>query len=257
MKATERRQFILDYLKKSSFVDVSYLKDALDVSEMTIRRDLARLEAEKHLVRVYGGARSIPFNKFEMPLHSRLLKNQVDKETIGKYAAGLVENNDVIAMDASTTTYYMVKHLLDKKITAITNNISIAMGLSKSKTVEVVLLGGNLKKSSLYLYGYDTIENMKKYNTDKAFISATSLDVSLGLTDINVDEGELKKAMIASASQVYLLMDNSKFGTRSYHYVTSLDKLDNLITNKTNFNDIEKEIFKICKKNKIKLHICD
>ncbi len=256
MKVSDRHQFILDCLKQSQYVDVTYLKTVLNVSEMTIRRDLARLEEEEFLLRVHGGARRIPSHKFEAPLDSRILENAAAKNAIGKYAAGLVENGDVITLDSSSTTYNMVKYLQDKNITIITNNISVALGFAESKTVEVILLGGRMRKSSLYIYGYDMLEMMKKYNTDKAFFSSTSLDVQHGLTNVNIDEGEAKKAMIASANELYLLMDASKFGSKAYYLVTPMDKLQNIITNQAKFDDKANNLFKACKKYNIKLHFC-
>ncbi|WP_313755776.1 DeoR/GlpR family DNA-binding transcription regulator [Tissierella sp.] len=255
MKKSERHQFILDFLKESPYVDVAYLTETLNVSEMTIRRDLSKLEEDKLLLRVHGGARRIPTNRFEAPLNSRLLNNHSEKKAIGRYAAGLVQDGDVIAMDASSTVYHMVEYLQDKKITVITNNISIAMGFAKSESVEVILLGGKLRKSSLYVFGYDTLNMMENYNTNKAFFSSTSLNIENGLTDSSVNEGKTKKSMVLSADESFLLMDTSKFGTRSYYNVIPLEKLSHIITNESNRKDII-NYFNFFKEKNIQTHIC-
>lgn len=257
MKMQERHEFILNRLKESPYIDVSYLTKALNVSEMTIRRDLDKLEKQNFLFRVYGGARRIPVHKVEASLDIRLLENAEEKESIAKYAAGLVQDGDVISMDASSTVNFMVKHLQDRKITVITNNMSVAMGFSKSETVEVILLGGRLKKQSLYLYGYNALDMMKKYNTDKAFFSSTALSIEHGLTDVHSHEGENKKAMISSADEHYLLVDSSKFETRSYYNVSSFYNLDHIITNKSNDKEKTDEIYKVCEENNINLHVCE
>lgn len=257
MKMSQRHEFILNCLKESSYIDVAYLTKALNVSEMTIRRDLAQLESKNFLLRVYGGARRIPVHRIEASLDNRLLESREEKQKIAKYAASLVQDGDVISMDASSTVCFMVEYLQDKNITVITNNISVAIGFSKSSTVEVILLGGILKKQSQYLYGYDVLEMMKKYNTDKAFFSSTALSVEHGLTDVHSHEGESKKAMVSSADEHYLLIDSSKFETRSYYNVSSIYNLNHLITNICNDKDKTSKIYKACKENNIQLHICD
>lgn len=257
MNMSKRHRFILDCLRESDYVDVPYLTDVLNVSEMTIRRDLARLEDEKLLLRVYGGARKMPPHIYEESLDNRLLENHAEKEAIAKYAASLVEDGDVIAMDASSTVFFMVDYLQDKNITVITNNMSVVLGFSRSKTVDVIMLGGLLKKSSMYTYGYDVLNTLEKYNSNKAFISSTSLDVKHGLMNVNIHESETKKAIINWADETYLLVDTSKFGKISYYNVTNLKNLDCIITNSGDFNQHTLGIFNYCKNNNIKLHICD
>lgn len=257
MKISDRHEFILNCLKESTYVDVSYLTKALNVSEMTIRRDLSKLEDEKQLLRIYGGARRMPSHTYEESLDNRLLENCDQKKAIAKYAASLVDDGDVIAMEASSTVYFMVEYLQDKNITVITNNVSVAIGFSKSKSVKVILLGGVLKKSSLYVFGYDVLNTLEKYNTNKAFISSSSLNVERGLMNVNAHESETKKAIIKSAEKTYLLMDTSKFGKISYYKVVNLKKIDYLITNNDDFNKDTIDVFNYCKDNNIKVHICN
>lgn len=257
MNMSMRHRFILDCLRESDYVDVSYLTEVLNVSEMTIRRDLARLEEEKSLLRVYGGARRIPPHIYEKPLDNRLLENHAEKEAIAKYAASLVEDGDVIAMDASTTVFFMVDYLQDKNITVITNNMSVVFGFSRSKTVEIIMLGGALRKTSMYTYGYDVLNTLGKYNSNKAFISSTSVDIKHGLMNVNIHESETKKAIIDSADETYLLVDTSKFGKVSYYNVADLKALDHIVTDSDDLNKNVMDVISYCKKNAIDLHVCD
>ena len=103
--AEERKKIIVDYVKKNEFVDIAYLKNTLDVSEMTIRRDLRKLEADNSLVRVLGGARSIPSGMYEDPVEKRVKFHAEEKERIARYAASMVNEGDSIFMDASSTIY--------------------------------------------------------------------------------------------------------------------------------------------------------
>lgn len=256
MKAKDRHQFILDLLKEKTVVDINALKSALNVSEMTVRRDLAKLESEGYLLRTHGGAREYPTNLFELPLDRRMVSMDSEKKAIGAYAATFVENGDVVMMDASTTVYYMVKHLMDKKITVITDNLSVAIGFAESKTVEVLVLGGTLRKTSLYLYGYDTLDMIKRYNADKLFMSSSFIEVENGITDVNRDAGVSKQALMACAGAKYLLMDTSKFGGKGYYNVCLLDKFDHLITYRDKYSGSQgkvAEVIEACQKRGVRV----
>ncbi|MDO5690667.1 MAG: DeoR/GlpR family DNA-binding transcription regulator [Tissierellia bacterium] len=257
LKMPERHQFILNCLKENPYVEVAYLTEVLKVSEMTIRRDLTKLEEARFLLRVHGGARRIPSHRYEASLDDRLLLNRKAKEMIAQYAARLVEDGDVIAMDASTTTSFMVEYLQNRPITVITNNISVALGFNKSENTEVILLGGSVKGSSLYTYGTDVLDTMRRYHTNKAFFSSTSLDSVHGLTNAGSDEGETKKLIISSAEHTFLLMDSSKFGTVSFYSVADLSEIDHMITEGERLTPDMQKIVKYCKDSNTQIHYSD
>lgn len=231
MNASERREYILECLSKTSFVDVGSLSQALNVSEMTIRRDFVSLEKEELLLRVHGGARSYPVQMFEPPLKKRLLENADAKLAIGKCAASFVNDGDVIAVDASSTSFTMLRFLQHCSFRIITNHISVVLELEQHEGAEIILLGGFVRKKSLSLVGYDIQEISRKYHVDKLFFSSKSVDAAHGVSDATVEEGETKKALLRCAEKNYLLMDDSKLGTQSFYNVCPLDAVDCIITN--------------------------
>jgi len=255
MDSKERGEQIVDCLKKQKYVEVSYLKELFQVSEMTVRRDLDRLEKQEVLVRVHGGARLIPQKMYEAPLGMRVLNQAEEKYLIGKYAANLIEEGDAVAFDDSSTTYAMIPYI-QVKFTAITNHISIAADLVKNENAEVILLGGNLRKFSFSLVGQDMAVQMKRYHVDKVFLSAKAVDVNYGVSDATAAEGETKKAFIQSGRDVYFLFDHSKLNTCAFYNVCEFNQIKHLIINQPE-KDQEKyqEFIRLCKKHHIDLHV--
>lgn len=256
MTSDARSAYIKECLLESGTVSIASLTAAMNVSEMTARRDLARLEEEGYLIRTHGGARRLAPQRQEFRQDHRLLENRAVKEKIGAYAAQFVENGDIIILDASTTTRYMVQYLLNKKITVITNQIDVATAFLESKTAEVILLGGKLRKSSNSLTGYDVLSTIKKYNVDKIFCSSKALDERHGLTDVTVEEGEVKRALIQAAAECYLLMDDSKLDMTAFYHVVSIDKIDHIITNCRPEDGVHQEFWNMCKRHDMKIHFC-
>ncbi|HZJ78341.1 MAG TPA: DeoR/GlpR family DNA-binding transcription regulator [Clostridia bacterium] len=252
--AISRENFILEHLEKNEYVNVAFLSKALSVSEMTIRRDLEKLEKKEKLLRVYGGARSIKRETHEEPISKRLVANAEEKNAIGRYCASLVEDGDVIALDASTTAFALAKHL-KARVTVVTNNIFVAHGLSSKENVEIVLLGGTVRKASCSTVGLDMAQMMSKYFVGKLFLSSKAIDMEFGATDATPYEGEAKKAMISSSSEIYLMMDSSKLGKRAFYQVCKIDKIHKIITNQASeYNEAQKEFIEQCEQNNIDLY---
>lgn len=251
-----RHKFIQEQLKDQGTIDVNRLTDELGVSEMTIRRDLAFLENQKLLIRTYGGASQIPTRITEGPLGNRLMQQRDEKLKIARRAAELVEDGDIIAMDASSTVWYMVEYLMNRSITVITNNVSTALALSKSYTVQVILLGGNLKKDSHYVYGYDEQEMMGRYHINKLFFSSAALDIGFGLSDTHVHGAASKRQMMRNADQSILLMDHTKLGQRSFYQVCPLEELQWLLIDEVKDGRIAEQIHKACLNAGIRWESC-
>lgn len=230
--AEERKKFILGYVKENEFVDITYLKDTLSVSEMTIRRDLKKLEEEESLVRVLGGARSIPGKTYEDPVDKRVKFHSEEKERIARYAASLVQEGDSIFLDASSTVYAMADYL-EVPVTVVTNNISVCMKFKEKEQIDVILVGGILRKSAMSLVGIEAMRMLKNYYVDKAFLSSKAVDRLHGISDATGEEAEMKKAMIESSGEVYFLMDHYKLGSRAFYHVCGLEKVTELIVDQS------------------------
>lgn len=228
-----RRKKIIDILGQNDYADVTYLSHLFNVSEMTIRRDLEKLEKDGEIVRVYGGAKIKTKSAYEATIEERLNINNKEKMEIAKKAAELIEDGDVIAFDASTTALEVSKLIKDRqKLTVITNNINIAIELSNATNITVILLGGFLKGKSLSLIGASIRKSLEAMYIDKAFISSKALNFKEGLTDATIEEGEAKQAMIEKANKVYVLVDHTKIEKLSFFRVCGKEKIDKIITDR-------------------------
>lgn len=226
-----RRKKIIDILGQNKYADVSILSSMFNVSEMTIRRDLEKLEKEGEIIRVYGGAKLITKKSYEATIEERLNINKNEKSAMAKKAAELIEEGDVVAFDASTTTLEISKIIkTKKKLTVITNNISIAIELSDATGITVILLGGFVRRKSLSMVGASLRKYLESIYIDKAFISSKALSFNEGLTDATVEEGEAKRAMIERANKVYVVADRTKLGKVAFFQVCGKEKIDKVVT---------------------------
>lgn len=227
----QRRNEILRVLKEKDYADFGYLGELFQVSQMTIRRDIERLEKKGMVDRIYGGVKLRTEPSYEATIQERLKTNQREKQAIAKLAAQHIHNGDVIAFDGSTTAIEVSKAIKDRKnLTVITNNISIAIELSTAPDIQTVLLGGFVRNSSLSLVGAVVEQSLRSFYIDKAFISSKALDDEAGLTDFTVAEGEAKKALIQKSNQVYVMVDHTKLGKLSFFQVMNADQIDTIIT---------------------------
>lgn len=255
MNVEKRHQMILELLERDSYADISTLSRMLQVSEMTIRRDLSRMDEEGLLLRVHGGARPVPKRGFELPIEQRTLCQPSSKSMLGRYAASLVQSGEVIALDASSTTCAMIPYL-NVPVTVITNSISAACALAENAKAEVILLGGRLRKPSFSLVGYDVGETLRKYHVDKAFLSSKSIDAPHGVTDATADEAESKKAILASAAEVFFLMDHTKLDSCAFYQVCPLPQAGRLIVDfQPGIREKHAEFFSSCEKSSVKVQI--
>jgi DeoR/GlpR family transcriptional regulator of sugar metabolism len=247
-----RRQAILDHLKEVDFIDINSLKTQFDVSYMTIHRDLDILEMQGDVSRVYGGVKLQNNSKplHDLTIEERFKNNMESKVAIAQKAVSYINEGDIIGIDASTTALHMCNYLLNMDITVITNNIHVALQLSNSQTVNTLLYGGVLRKSALTLVGPMIYEFEKAFNITKSFISAKSLSSHCGLSDVTLEESEVKKSLIRRSAEVFVLADHTKVDTPSAYTVCDISTINHLIVDKRSLfspsqievlNDIEKQ----------------
>ncbi len=221
MDVRSRYDAIIDYLKENDTADVSTLSKFFEVSEMTIRRDLDRLEKDKILIRVHGGAKLLTRNMYEPSLNNRLKKQLKEKKRIGKFAASLVEAGDAIAIDDSSTTYAMVPYL-KVPVTVVTNHISVAVALANNEFADVILLGGRLRKASMSFVDKTMETMMEQYRIDKVFLSAKSIDLEGNIFDATAEEGNSKRVFLKNSCQKYFLFDHTKLNTVAFYKVCNI-----------------------------------
>ncbi|GAA0559563.1 DeoR/GlpR family DNA-binding transcription regulator [Chitinophaga japonensis] len=229
----ERKKRILNALESADSLDVRQLSAQLDISPVTIRRDLQLLADEGLLIRTHGGAMKAasrhPFTAF-------LDKATVmpdKKRQIGKLAASLVQEGDTIFLDCGSTVFCMCEHL--KRIPGlriITNSLPVVAEFMEVDQVQVNLIGGEIDKARKAVHGQQAVLHIDSYHAAKAFIGVDGLSANRGLTAFSEKEAAISKAMSRNADLVYLLCDSSKIGKDSYFKFAPLSVFNFLITDK-------------------------
>jgi DeoR/GlpR family transcriptional regulator of sugar metabolism len=217
MDEYDRAESILATLERVGRVTVRELADRLAVSSVTIRKDLESLEQRSMLRRVRGGAVGISSSdegSFEM----RLRQGRAVKQAIASRVAPLVQDGDVIAIDASTTCYYLAEGLLDRRdLMVITNGLRTASLFLERSTAMVVMPGGLLRRSAGSMVGPIGDALAARGRIDKGFFGVKGLSVTHGLMELAVEEAEAKKHLVQSCAEVYALFDSAKVGRFGLH----------------------------------------
>ena len=236
----QRQGKILEMLKTRESMTVRELSETLKVSLATIRRDLERLQRMGLLQRVHGGAVLKEKVAIEPDYAREKERFLPEKRAIARIAAQLVENNDVIFLESSTTVLQMVEFLKDKNnLTVITNSLDIAQELRDSH-LDLFLIGGRWRRKTNSLVGTMADLSLSQMNFDKAFIGVSALDFETGITTPSLEEAQTKKSIIKASNKVIALCDHSKFGKKNFAFVAPLTSIDILITdNLVKKEDIE------------------
>lgn len=236
-----RRQEILELLKQQDYANVSQLSKRFDVSYMTIRRDIEKLEQSGEVSRIYGGVKKADQTEREesapplrvladLTIEERFKVEMKSKQAIAKKAASFVKEGEIIGMDSSTTTLHMCSYLSKLHITVVTNSMSVALQFSGSTTVNVVVVGGILRKPALTLLGTHVHEMLQHFNLDKCFLSATALSFQDGLCDLSMEEPAAKRSLIGRSRETYVLVDATKVGKSAPFVACNHSRMTAIIT---------------------------
>ncbi len=230
MLAIERHRKILNVLAREGSVRVVELAERFGVTEETIRRDLAKLEAQGKIVRSHGGALMSETEDSLRPFAWREVAFEREKEAIGNVAISRIGEDERILLDASTTCWHMAKRLEDHPLTVVTNSLQIPAALSTRSHIDVHVLGGRLGKQSLSFIGPTAEEQLRNYHVDKLFLSCKGADLDRGISDVTEAQAHLRHIMLECADKKYLLIDHSKFGVRSLAHICDISVFDEVIT---------------------------
>lgn len=226
----DRRNQIVEMLNQQHTVKNAELMERFGISIETVRRDLAYLEEQGLLERVYGGAVKKTYLNTEPMYASREKENEPEKRAIAREAVKLIQNNDTVFFDLGTTVLFLAQQIgQEKHLTAFTNAIRTAVVLSELEGCEVIIPGGYLRSHELSVSGFLAEGNMRQFNLDKVFIGGAGITED-GITDFHLDEANLRRQVIQNARQVIALADYSKFGIRAVSNVCGLEDIDVLIT---------------------------
>ena len=216
MLTSDRQNEILKIVNRDGSATVADLTEKLSASESTIRRDLIQLDSEGKLKKVHGGANSISdsFSSVEYYMDTKSALNTEQKEKIGRYAATLINDDDLVFIDAGSSTMQLVDSLGQSKAVFVTNGVAHAKKLIK-KGLKVFVIGGELKLSTEAIIGIEAVSNIEKFNFTKAFIGTNGISVSRGFSTTDVEEALLKRRVCELSYMTFVLADSSKFGVVS------------------------------------------
>ncbi|WP_223266416.1 DeoR/GlpR family DNA-binding transcription regulator [Gelidibacter gilvus] len=248
----KRHQTILEKLTKEKHLEVLDLCDILNVSAVTIRKDLRLLEKKGLLFRTHGGA------SLENPyINERaiVVKEKIsveEKNGIAQCAAQLIDENDSIMIASGTTVQALSKFIKPKnKLTVITSSLYVVMQLINDKNIEILQLGGYVRHSSGSVIGSYAEYILGNISCSKLFIGVDGIHLDYGLSTTNLEEAQLNRKMLASAQKIIVLADSSKIGKKSFAKICDFDQIHELITD----NGISAIIKKKIEKKGIKVTI--
>ncbi|HET7745429.1 MAG TPA: DeoR/GlpR family DNA-binding transcription regulator [Gaiellaceae bacterium] len=229
MLTDERRDLILERLRSDGKVVAAELSASLDVSPDTIRRDLRELAEGGLLRRVHGGA--LPATVGARPYSVRREQAPAAKAAIAEATIRLFRDDQVILLDAGTTTLEVARHLPpDLSLTVVTNSPAVAVALADHPKTDVSVLGGLLDKHAQALVGAATIEALRSIRADVLVLGVCSLHPDVGITVLELEESYVKRAMIANAAEVIAVSAADKLGSAAPYVVGPLDELSCLVT---------------------------
>ena len=229
----ERRSTIEALLTENGRVSVEALTLQFGVSNVTIRNDLAALEEAGILRRTHGGAIAFSSNNsLADPIFSERQTAQAEeKDRIGQAAASLIEDGDIIALDNGTTSYFVARHLGERRaLTVVTNCLPIAVDLENRPGITVMVTGGVIHSGSMALVGEWARNNLSTINIDKAFMTSKGITPDEGLTDVNSFIVETKRTIVSVARQTIAIVDHTKWGRKSFASFAAMEDVDMVIT---------------------------
>lgn len=238
----KRQQKILETLSRQKAASVGELSDQLGVSAVTIRTDLNQLAKAGRVVRTHGGAQLAGERlRQETSFATRQQMFAEQKRAIGRLAASLVQPNESILLDASTTAV-AVGHALKEmretyNVTAVTTGIWTALELLGAPHINVVLCGGQVRNTTGSIAGSITNETLAKFHFSKAFLGGWGITLENGLTDSPLMEVELKKLVVNNSQETIAVVDSSKFGRVGLATFATIDQISHIITTNETSND--------------------
>jgi DeoR family transcriptional regulator of aga operon/DeoR family fructose operon transcriptional repressor len=213
MTAAARHRRILQLLENEGNVKVDNLSERFEVSQVTIRKDLAELEEQGLLQRTYGGAVYSHRSRFNVSFLEKLRIEAPRKDAIAQLALNYIHEGDTIVLDAGSTTLSLARALQGRlrSLYVITNSVPAALELSRAG-YEILLIGGQVRNHSLALIGPVAVKTLESFHADRAFLGTSGITLSHGHSTPNLLDAEVKQAMMRSADETYVLTDSSKFG---------------------------------------------
>lgn len=226
-----RHELILKKLESIGRVSIDNLVEEMQVSGVTIRKDLKLLEDKSLLFRTWGGASINNPYKIEKPIHEKELIRVKEKRQIAEAAIKLIRETDSIIIGSGTTVFEVARCLRpSKRLTVITPALRVSLELCNRPNVEVLQIGGMLRHSSSSVTGTFAEKILDEISSGVLFLGVDGIDFDFGLSITNLEETSLGQKMIRASQTTVALADSSKFGQRGFGRVCGLDQVHYIVT---------------------------
>ena len=233
LNITERHQYIITKLQSEGQVNVVDLCNGLNVSTVTIRKDLKLLEDKGLLFRTHGGATQNNPYTTDRSVNEKEKIQATEKSRIGATAANLIQPHDSILIASGTTVLALAKNIQPKEnLTVITSALNVALELLHHPEIELIQLGGLLRRSSTSAAGPYAEKMLADFSCSKLYLGVDGIDLEFGLTTTSIMEAHLNRRMIMVAQKVIVLADSSKFGKRGFGRICGFEDIHQIITDK-------------------------
>lgn len=244
----QRIQQIENYIQQQGSISLDELCRVFNVSKNTIRRDINELEKRGTLKKVYGGV--VYVENSLVSFENRTIHNQKEKEQIGKRAAALIDEDDLIYIDSGTTTSQILNHIdPELPFTLLTNNLDIINLAAAMKNVQLILIGNSYKRKTRSFVGIEDEAVVTRYNINKAFMAATGVSITSGLTNSDLMEYRIKKMIVQRTKDIYLLADRSKFDHSTLLTYSPLESIKGIVTTR----EIPEKYVEFCESHSVEL----
>lgn len=227
-----RHQQIITLLEQTQTLTTDELAVALSVSKETVRRDLSELQQQGKIQRSHGRARIIRRNNQgnESPFQTRLKSHYAHKSDIARHALAWIDEGMTIALDASSTCWFLARQLPDINLTVFTNSHLVCMELGKREHIRLISSGGQLQREYGYYVSPALVPQLKALDIDLFIFSCEGVDRSGVMWDSSAHNASYKSLLLKRASQSLLLMDKSKFNRSSEERIGALSEVTHLIS---------------------------
>jgi DeoR/GlpR family transcriptional regulator of sugar metabolism len=224
-------QHVLQLLETREAVSVTELAQAFSVSEVTVRNDLGTLARQGLVARIRGGARALQRGQSELAFDIRLRVQEDEKRAVARAAAATVGDGEAVALDSSTTAYYLALELRDRReLVVVTNGLLVAAALADAPGVSVIVPGGILRLAAMSLVGDFAAAVLHTTRIGKGFFGARGVSVERGLMDLNPDEVRIKRELADACERVIGIFDHTKWHRTALLSFVPTERIDAIVT---------------------------